>query len=110
MADEDFRINTPGLATPGTSAGFTPCIIDDIVPPRYPDVGEVGCTIAIFRPGSLVPIEGLSKIEIPRGAILCYILPEQAHHMRPIINEIKRRLQAAMVEERRRLGEMGHRG
>ncbi len=107
---DEFRVNTPGVATPGTSAGFTPVIIDDIVPPRYPDDTEVGCTLAIYRPGSLVPIEGLSRIEIPRGAILCYILPHEALHMRPVINAMKRQLQAKIREEMERRGAMGRRG
>jgi hypothetical protein len=107
---DEFRVNTPGVATPGTAAGFMPAIIDDIVPPRYPDDGEVGCTLAIYRPGSLVPIEGLSRIEIPRGAILCYVLPHEAVHMRPAINEMKRQLQAKVRQEMERRGAMGRRG
>jgi hypothetical protein len=110
MADEngEFRVNTPSLATPGTGTGFQPVIVDDIIPPRYPETGtEVGCTISIYRPGELVPIEGLARIEIPFGAILCYIMPHEAVNMRPAIQALRRMIEERIRQERQRLGEMG---
>jgi hypothetical protein len=112
MADSngEFRINTPGVLAPGTGSGYMPVIIDDVVAPRYPDSGEVGAVISVFRPGELAPIEGLSAIPIPRGAMLCYIEPETAEKMRPLLYAAIRRQQEQLKREQAARGQMGRRG
>lgn len=108
---EEFKINTPGVLASGTAGGYMPVIIDDIIPERYPDNGTpLGATLAIYRPGELEPVKGLEKVPIPRGAMLCYIVPEEAINLRPAYQQVMRAQQERLRQEMIARGEMGRRG
>jgi hypothetical protein len=78
--DSHIPIVTPSIATPHVNQGVTPLIVDDIVPPNYPE----GCELWLMVPGQIQP---RVKVNIPLGAILCLIVPDQAVHVRPAIRD-----------------------
>lgn len=90
-APDEIPASAPSLVTPGLNQGINPIIVDDIVPPRYPE----GCNLTFQRPNELGVV---FTTQLPVGCMVLLLLPEDAQHVRPIMKALQQRQRAAVAK------------
>lgn len=88
-------VQLPGVVTPQAQMFL------DVIPPNFPN----GVSVIFMRPGEL---QAAGSIDLPLGAMLVYVPPEQASQMRGMMKQAND-AQRSAAERQARNG-VGHRG
>lgn len=96
MPDE-MGVSVPHLGAPVGPTTAQAVILDDIIPPRYPN----GAVVVLQRPGELGVVV---TVQLEPGSMLMVIPPEAAAHVRAVKREMEERQRKAIANGQIRRG------